>query len=251
MRGLRPFALGAGCLLALGGCHGFEAGPALTGGVAWSTADPSAVGRLIERPLWVAGPGDIDTATLGPGKHKVPGLFTVECSVREDGRLHHCVPVATPPVLGEETRPFVTKALATTALALRVQLETTDEDGLPVAGGRVRVSHDMGAEAEFDPTRVTPPAMLNRPAATAYADLYPADALILGVAADTYLLCAVSEAGEPEGCQIIFQEFFGWTTDLGFGPASLELYKNIRVSPAMVDGRPVRSLITGFVRWRP
>ncbi|MGH7028491.1 hypothetical protein [Brevundimonas sp.] len=227
-------------LLVLGGCHGVEAGPALVGGVVWSTADPTAEGRLIERPLWVVGPDDVDRATLGVGKRKVEGLFTVECGVREDGRLHHCVPLEAPPALGDETGPFLAKALGTTFLALRLQLATTDEGGEAVRGGRVRVTRDMSDVVGFDPARVVPPVMLTVPPVQELAAHYPFEAEMRSVAADTYLICVVSEAGEPEGCQVALQEFFGWSEDLGFGAASLELYKDIRVSPQMVDGRPVR-----------
>ena len=258
---LWPLALLA-LLPALAGC--VSAGPPALGPL---FADPAGVtssrgGRLVERPQWIDGPDNVDfalyarvmanqraelgRAQLADGEVPYwPGQsVSLECGITPTAQLYLCAPYEGPREWNpERVKPY----LAAMHVATSMQLAPLDLDGQPVAGGRVRITVDWpeAAPAPSDDVVVLP-RILNRPQPWEYTRLYPAMAMEVGADGDVILICVVAASGLTEGCEVFFES----VSEVGFGDASRQVYRNIRILPPTVNGEPRRAMAVATVRWR-
>lgn len=260
-RGWRLAPLGL-ALSALAGCA--SAGPPVLGPLFADAAGVTAAraGRLVERPQWIDGPDDIDFSLYArfravhraragrePAAEGDPSTWpsqsvSLDCVVNDGGQLSLCAPYEGPAQWSpEKVAPY----LSAMHLATQMQLAPLDLDGQPVAGGRVRIDIDW-PDREPAPSgdEVEPPRIVNLPSPWEYTRLYPRRALELGAEADVLLICVVAASGLTEGCEVFFES----ASEVGFAEASQQLYRNIRVLPLMVNGRPRRAMAIATVKWR-
>jgi hypothetical protein len=259
---LRLLKIAPLCLLLSGLAGCVAAGPPVLGPL---FADPGSLtatrsGRLVERPRWIDGPDNIDFALYAKfravqraasGRDDADAAsswpresVSLECVITASAQLSLCAPYDGPQAWSpERVRPYISAM----HLATSMQLAPLDLDGQPVAGGRVRFSIDWPAE-EPAPSRdeVVLPRMLNPPSPWEYTRLYPARAMEAGVDGDVILICIVAASGLTEGCEVFFEN----PSEVGYGEASQQLYRNIRVLPPTVNGRPRRAMAAATVRWR-
>ena len=247
--------------MALAGCA--AAGPPALGPL---FADPAGLassrgGRLVERPRWIEGPDNIDFALYAKFRAVQGGVLarpapdgdelywpdqpvSLECVITAAAQLSLCAPYGGPEEWSpERVRPY----LGAMHLATAMQLAPLDLDDRPVAGGRVRITIGWPAEEPVpSDAEVVLPRVLNPPAPWDYTRLYPARAIEAVVDGDVILICIVAASGLMEGCEVFFESVSG----VGYGEASQQLYRNIRVLPPTVNGRPQRAFTRATVRWR-
>ncbi len=100
---------------------------------------------------------------------------------------------------------------------------------------------DASAWAKPRPSVVTNPDWLERPNGDDVSALYPPIALEFNISGRAALVCAVDTYGALEDCSAEEESPKG----LGFGAAAVALAPKFRMTPKMVDGRPV---VGGSVR---
>ena len=256
---IAPIAL---LLAAVSGCA--SPGPPVLGPL---FADPDSLakvraGRLVERPRWIEGPDNIDFALYARAKatqrstrgadSAAAGAVAywpdrpahLECVITAAAQLSLCGPyIGLRDLSPEEVKPY----LAAMHLAMSMQLAPLDLDGQPVAGGRVRFTLDWPEEEPVpSEDEITLPRILNPPSPFEVARFYPANALERGLDGDVILICVVAASGLSEGCEVFFESVSG----VGFGEASQQAYRNIRILPPTVNGEPRRAMAMATVRWR-
>lgn len=249
--------LAAAVGLVLAGCT--TGGPPALGPAFYDATQFEGVrpGRLIESPIWIDGPDNIDFALFarrridnmrragvdvtGPPSGREP--IALECRVNDAARLTACLPLgnvwSTP-----ERRGNLIGALT---FAYEMRMEPLDATGTPVAGGRVRFNvqpPDIWPEPSDDV--FVPPALVAQPPPHAFTAYYPDEALRADIEADVVLACVVSETGVNEGCDVIYES----VSQLGFGEASRTIYSRIAVRPGSVNGQPRRGVVVAPVYWR-
>jgi protein TonB len=92
------------------------------------------------------------------------------------------------------------------------------------------------------PSVITSPRWASQPSAAQMASAYPRRALENGTSGSASLNCLVSAAGTLSNCAITSQT----PASAGFGRAADSLTRYFRMSPGMVDGRPIDGARVAF-----
>lgn len=87
-----------------------------------------------------------------------------------------------------------------------------------------------------------------RPSGSQMVDLYPKAALREGKRGYAMLSCIVEESGALSDCRVVEETPAG----LGFGEASLQLSKSVRMKQVGADGKPTSGAAVRFpLAWNP
>lgn len=208
-----------------------------------TASDPTPVAAAPEPPAivgptWVATPTAEEAQAVYPkaaADKRLEGRATLKCSVTAEGRLAGCTSVAEEPA----GQGFAAAALA---IAPKFQMETVTKDGVPVAGGTVRVPIRFA-----NPTQL-PPGFRRMPSTDDLAKVYPEKALRRRVAGEAVIECGVTAQGEMADCALASET----PGNYGFGLAALSLAPLFNVEPKMKNGVPVKGAAVSIpVRFGP
>jgi TonB family protein len=164
----------------------------------------------------------------------VGGRVVLACKVLGDGRLDACT-------TRSETPADQGFGFAAHSLAADFRMRATTEDGLPTAGGLVRIP------IEFSPPpvdavpegfkdargeRLMRPRWLRKPSGAAVSRAFPRKAMNRGVSGRAIISCVVIDTGHVDNCRIVQET----PTGFGFGKASLELSQFFVMQTDLADG---------------
>lgn len=199
--------------------------------IAQDAAEPRPLRKVVWEELPTAEAME-QAYPLSPLQQGIGGKVTLICRVLETGRLTHC-----------NTRTEASSDFGAAALSLApaFRMRATTEEGLPTAGGLVRIP------IEFNPPpvdavpegyedkrgkRIIRPPWLRKPSGAAVARAFPKKALGRGVDGRAVLSCVVADTGHVEDCRIIQESPPGF----GFGRASVELSQFFVMQTQTADG---------------
>jgi TonB family protein len=181
-------------------------------------------------PQWVATPTPEDAQAVYPkaaAEKRLEGRATLKCGVNAEGFLKDCASIAEEPAgLG-----FGAAALA---IAPKFQMAKVTKDGVPVAGGIVRVPIRFA-----NPTQLQP-GFRRMPSTDDLAKAYPEKALRRNIAGGAVIDCAVTTEGDLADCALASES----PVNYEFGYAALKLAPLFNLEPRMKGGKPVRYAVS-------
>lgn len=202
---------------------------------ALTAQDPTPTATIPEPPAiiapdWVATPTPEDAQAVYPkaaAEKRLEGRATLKCGVSADGFLKDCASIAEEPA----GQGFGAAALA---IAPKFQMAKVTKDGVPVAGGVVRV-----------PIRFANPTQMQAgfrrmPSTDDMAKVYPKKALGRKVAGQAVIDCGVATDGNLYDCALSSETPMNYE----FGQAALQLAPLFNLEPRMKDGKPVRYAVS-------
>ncbi|MGH6912050.1 MAG: TonB family protein [Phenylobacterium sp.] len=202
---------------------------------ALAAQDPTPAATLSEPPAilapqWVATPSPEDAQAVYPkaaAEKRLEGRATLKCGVNGEGFLKDCASIAEEPAgLG-----FGAAALA---IAPKFQMAKVTKDGVPVAGGVVRVPIRFA-----NPTQMQP-GFRRMPSTDDMAKVYPKKALGRNVAGQAVIDCGVAIDGNLYDCALSSET----PVNYEFGQAALQLAPLFNLEPRTKDGKPVRYAVS-------
>ncbi|MDB5469456.1 MAG: hypothetical protein JWR84_1016 [Caulobacter sp.] len=164
----------------------------------------------------------------------VGGKVVLACKVLDDGRLDACT-------TRSETPADQGFGFAAHSLVQAFRMRATTEDGLPTAGGLVRIPIefspppvDAAPEGFVDSRgkRVMRPRWLRKPSGAAVARAFPKKAMGRGVNGGAVLSCVIIDTGHVDKCKVVQETPPGF----GFGKASIELSQFFVMQTDTADG---------------
>lgn len=201
---------------------------------------------LIVAPVWIIGPADFDRAPFYPAVLTAGEAAAVEleCRVLPNGFLSRCEPRGEP----APGRPFVIASLRVTA-NLRLTPPSApeppsapDPDAPPAPIARVRVQLDWTPPVDRAAAagRLTRARVGDLPDWETGGSDYPGRAAQEGIESGrAQVMCIARVNGRLEECSVLNEEPPGFD----FGWAARRSVSRKRVTPSMVDGRPVDDVI--------
>ena len=151
----------------------------------------------------------------------VAGKVVLACKVLDTGRLDACA-------TRSETPADQGFGFAAQSLVPAFRMRATTEEGLPTAGGFVRIPIvftpppvDEVPEGYVDSRgkRIVRPLWLRKPSGAAVARAFPKKAMGRGVSGKAILSCVIIDTGHVDKCKVVEETPPGF----GFGKASIEL----------------------------
>jgi len=175
-------------------------------------------------PEWVAKPTAEDAQAVypkGAAEKRLEGRATLKCGVSADGFLKDCASIAEEPA----GQGFGAAALA---IAPKFQMAKVTKDGVPVAGGVVRIPIRFA-----NPTQMAP-GFRRMPSTDDMAKVYPEKALRRKVSGVAVIDCGVTTEGDLTDCALSSET----PTNYDFGYAALKLAPLFNLEPRMKNGVP-------------
>jgi TonB family protein len=181
-------------------------------------------------PDWVAKPSVEDAQAVYPkaaAEKRLEGRATLKCGVNGEGFLRDCASIAEEPA----GQGFGAAALA---IAPKFQMKPLTKDGVPVAGGTIRIPIRFANPAHLAP------GFRRMPSTDDMAKAYPQKALRRKATGVAVIDCGVTVEGDLYECALASET----PTNYGFGVAALSLAPLFNVEPRMKNGVPVASAIS-------
>jgi TonB family protein len=181
-------------------------------------------------PDWVATPSVDDAQAAYPkaaAEKRLEGRATLKCGVNADGFLKDCASIAEEPA----GQGFGAAALA---IAPKFQMKPLTKDGVPVAGGTIRIPIRFA-----NPVQMAP-GFRRMPSTDDLAKAYPAKALRRNVSGVAVIDCGVNTQGNLFDCALSSET----PVNYEFGMAALSLAPLFNVEPRMKNGVPVASAVS-------
>lgn len=195
-------------------------------------------GAMIETPRFEVGladwPASVLSGGVGPMRPTRPADIAATCVARADRWLGPCL------VEGEGAEPAA--LLAARQVVANLRLADVPADGSAV---RVTVAIRPEPPTAGEPVYV-PPTYVRWPPPGALESWYPQRGLQADVSARVAFDCVVSGHDERlESCVMATNSAPGF----GFSSASMRVVRAMAVSPATLDGRPIRAAVRTPVQW--
>ena len=181
-------------------------------------------------PDWVATPSVDDAQAVYPkaaAEKRLEGRATLKCGVSADGFLKDCASIAEEPA----GQGFGAAALA---IAPKFQMKPLTKDGIPVAGGTIRIPIRFANPAQMAP------GFRRMPSTDDLAKAYPAKALRRRATGVAVIDCGVTAEGDLYECALASET----PTNYDFGMAALSLAPLFKVEPRMKNGVAVPSAVS-------
>ena len=202
---------------------------------ALTAQEPTAVAAAPEAPSilapeWVAKPTAEDAQAAYPkaaAEKRLEGRATLKCGVSAEGFLKDCASIAEEPA----GQGFGAAALA---IAPKFQMAKVTKDGVPVAGGVVRVPIRFA-----NPTQMAP-GFRRMPSTDDMAKVYPEKALRRKISGVAVIDCGVTVEGDLSDCALSSETPMNYD----FGYAALKLAPLFNLEPRMKNGVPVRYAVS-------
>ena len=184
----------------------------------------------IVAPEWLAKPTAEDAQAVYPkaaAEKRLEGRATLKCGVSAEGFLKDCASIAEEPA----GQGFGAAALA---IAPKFQMARVTKDGLPVAGGVVRIPIRFA-----NPTQMAP-GFRRMPSTDDMAKVYPEKALRRKVSGVAVIDCGVTTEGDLSDGALSSET----PVNYDFGYAALKLAPLFNLEPRMKNGVPVRYAVS-------
>ncbi|MCE3288943.1 MAG: hypothetical protein K0R83_955 [Caulobacter sp.] len=188
--------------------------------VSWAQDEPKPLRKVVweELPTAAVMEKAYPEAAFQQG---VAGKVVLACKVLDTGRLDACA-------TRSETPADQGFGFAAQSLVPAFRMRATTEEGLPTAGGFVRIPIvftpppvDEVPQGYVDSRgkRIVRPLWLRKPSGHAVMRAYPKKAMARGVSGKAILSCVIVDTGHVDKCKVVEETPPGF----GFGKASIEL----------------------------
>jgi TonB family protein len=184
----------------------------------------------IVAPQWLATPTPEDAQAVYPkaaAEKRLEGRATLKCGVNGEGFLKDCASIAEEPA----GQGFGAAAMA---IAPKFQMAKVAKDGMPVAGGVVRIPIRFANPAQMQP------GFRRMPSTDDMAKAYPEKALKRNVGGLAVIDCGVATDGNLYDCALSSET----PVNYDFGQAALQLAPLFNLEPRTKNGKPVRYAVS-------
>lgn len=214
----------------------------------WRFAAP-----LLEAPEWRVGSADVDPRILTgvvPRRDwdQLRGEISMTCQVLDHGWLGFCL-MDTPENRAADAASRADLRSLAWLVASNMRMAEVTADGVATKDHQVEFVVQFAPPPEGTRVpRMTPPHVVSAPEVSVLTALYPPEAQSASLAGDVSYQCiSIAEEAPVETCALYNEA----PLHAGFAGAALKVLKLRVVRPMLIDGEPVRSIVTQSVRWRP